>query len=112
VDGGSCSKDNGNNNDVDNNDDDDGMIAMRWRHQQWGEDTVMAMGSLQRTKHPRALWHPSEATINLCQQFGEESTRERDNFGGLDGRKGSRWRQLGGDHFFISPPSVAKLLPV
>jgi len=79
VDGDGGGDSNYDNDDVnDNNDDDDnddnGTTAMRWRQRRWNNDDVMAMGS-------RALCHPSEATVNLCQQFGEESTRERDDFG-------------------------------
>jgi len=47
--------------DVVEDNDDNGTATMRWR---------------------RAPRHPSEATINLCTQFGEESTRERYNFFG------------------------------
>jgi len=55
----------------------------------------MVMGGQQHTECLRAPRHPSEATINLCQQFGEESTKERDNFeeGGGTTEKGRR----GGD---------------
>ena len=80
----------------------DGTTTMRWRQRQWNDDNLMAMET-------RALCHPSEATISLCRQFGEESTRERDNFGGRKDRKGSRWKQLGGDHF-ISTRSIPNQL--
>jgi hypothetical protein len=80
----------------------DGMTTMRWQRRQWNDDNLMSMGS-------RALCHPSEATINLCQQFGEELTRERDDFGGRKDRKGSRWKRLGGDHF-ISTRSIPNQL--
>jgi hypothetical protein len=69
---------------------DNGMTTMEQR--QWNNDDVMVMGS-------QALCHPSEATINLCRQFGEESSRERDDFGGWKDRKRLRWKRLGGDHF-------------
>ncbi len=54
--------------------------TIKW--QRWNNNYVMAMGLF-------ALCHPSKATINLCQQFGEESMRERDNFGG--GRTEQGW---------------------
>ncbi len=60
------------------------MATTAMERRGWNDDDMMAMGS-------RALCHPSEeATINLCRQFGEESTRERDDFGGRKDRKGSR----------------------
>jgi hypothetical protein len=71
------------------------MAIMQWQQQQWNEDNLMVMGL-------RVLCHPSEATINLCQQFEEESTRERGDFGGRKDRKGLRLKRLGGDHFISS----------
>ena len=76
------------NDDVNDDDDDDGTMTMRWRRRRWNDDDMKVMGS-------RALCHPSEATINLYQQFGEKSTRERDNLGGRKDRKGLRWKGLG-----------------
>jgi hypothetical protein len=56
--------------DVNNdNNDNNGTMTMRWRRRGWNNDDLM-MGL-------RVLCHPSEATINSCRQFGEESTRER-----------------------------------
>jgi hypothetical protein len=81
---------------------------MRWRRGQMDDDDSMAMGGQRHAERSGAPRHPSEATINLCRQFGEESTRERDNFGGGDDRKGSRWRRLSGDHF-ISTQSIPNL---
>ena len=72
------------------------------------DNDAMAMGGQQHTERSRAPRHPSEATINLCRQFGQESTRERDNFAGGDDRKGSRWRRLSGDHL-ISTQSIPNL---
>jgi hypothetical protein len=63
----------------------DGTTKMRWRRRRWNDADLMAMGS-------QALCHPSEVTINLCRQFGEELTRERDDFGGQKDRKGLRWK--------------------
>ncbi len=81
--------DNDDNNDDDNvnidvveDDNNDGMTTMRWRQGQKDDDDEMAMGGQQHTECLQAPRHPSEATINLCRQFGEELTRERDNFGG------------------------------
>jgi hypothetical protein len=100
---------NGNANvDVVEDDDNDRTTMIRWRRLQLDDNDAMAMGSQQHAERSRALCHPSEATINLCRQFGEESTRERDNFGGGDDRKGSRWRRLSGDHF-ISTQSIPNL---
>ena len=47
------------------------------------DDDVMEMGGQRHAELSLALAprHPSEATTNLCRQFGEESTKERDNFG-------------------------------
>jgi hypothetical protein len=67
---------------------------MRWRRGRMDDNDAMAMGGQRHAERSRAPRHPSETTINLCRQFGEESTRERDNFGGGDHRKGSRWRRL------------------
>ena len=94
--------------DVVEDDDDDGMTTMRWRRGRMDDDDAMAMGGQRHAERSRAPRQPSEATINLCQQFGEESTRERDIFGGGDDRKGSRWRRLSGDHF-ISTQSIPNL---
>jgi hypothetical protein len=73
-------------------DDNDGMVTMTMERRGWNNNNAMTMGL-------QMLCQPSEATINLCRQFGEESTSVRDNFGGRKDRKGSRWKQLGGDHF-------------
>jgi len=64
---------------------------MRWRRGQMDDNDAIAMGGQRHAERSRAPRHPSEATINLCRQFGEELTRERDNFGGGDDRKGSMW---------------------
>jgi len=56
-------------------------------------DNAMAMGGQQQAECLQAPRHPFEATINLCRQFGEELTRERDNLGGGMTEKG----QGGGD---------------
>jgi hypothetical protein len=80
--------------DVVEDDDNDGMTTMRWRRGRINDNDAMAMGGQQHAE-----------TIYLCREFGEESTRERDNFGGGDDRKGSRWRRLSGDHF-ISTQSI------
>ncbi len=66
--------------DVVEDDNDNRMTMIRWRQVQLDDDDAMAMGSQQHTERSRALCHPSEATINLCWQFGEESTRESENF--------------------------------
>ena len=94
--------------DVVEDDDDDGMMTMRWRRGRMDDNDAMAMGGQRHAERSRAPRHPSETAINLCRQFGEESTRERDNFGGGDDRKGSRWRRLSGDHF-ISTQSIPNL---
>jgi hypothetical protein len=57
------------------------------------------MGGQRHTERSRAPRHPSEATINLCWQFGEELTRERDNLGGGGWQKRveveeTEWRSL------------------
>ena len=84
--------DNDNDNDVnidvieDNND--DGMTTMRWQQGRMDNNDTMAMGGQQHAECSRAPRHPSEATINLCRQFGEESTRVRDNSGGGATEKG------------------------
>ena len=96
--------------DVVEDDDNNGTTTMRWRRGQMDDDDSMAMGGQRHAERSEAPRHPSEATINLCRQFGEESTRERDNFGGGDDRKGSRWRRLSGDHF-ISTQSIPNLVP-
>jgi len=49
---------------------------------------AMAKGRQRHAECSQAPRHPSEATINLCSQNGEESTRERDNFGGGVTEKG------------------------
>ncbi len=81
--------DNDNNNDVDDvnvdvieDNDNNRMTTMRWRRVRLDDKDAMAMGGQRHAECSRAPCHPSEATINLCRQFGEESTRERDNFGG------------------------------
>jgi hypothetical protein len=86
------------------------MTTMRWRRGRMDDNDAMAMGGQRHAERSRAPRHPSETTINLCRQFGEESTRERDNFRGGDDRKGSRsrWRRLSGDHF-ISTQSIPNL---
>ena len=87
--------DNDNNNDVNidviEDDGDNGSMMMRWQRGRMDDNDGMAMGGQRPAERSRAPRHPSEATINLCQQFGEELTRERDNFGGGDDRKGSMW---------------------
>jgi len=45
-------------------------------------DDAVAMGGQRHEEGSRAPRHPSEPIINLCRQFGEKSTRVRDNFGG------------------------------
>ncbi len=108
--------DNNNNNDneddvnvgVVEDDDDDRTTTMRCRRGQLDDDDAMAMGGQRHTERSRTPRHPSEAKINLCRQFGEESMRERDNFGEGDDRKRSRWRRLSGDHF-ISTQSIPNL---
>ncbi len=52
------------------------------------DNDAMAMGSQRHAECSRVPHQPSEATINLCRQFGEESTRERDIFGGGTTEKG------------------------
>ena len=94
--------------DVVEDDDNDGTTTMRWRRGRMVDDDAMAMGGQRYAERSGAPRHPSKATINLCRQFGEESTKERDNFGGGDDRKGSRWRRLSGDHF-ISTQSIPNL---
>jgi len=94
--------------DIIEDNDNDGMMTMRWRRVRLDDNDAMVMGGQRHAEHLRVLRHPSEATINLCRQFGEESTRERDNFGGGGDRKGSRWRRLSGDHF-ISTQSIPNL---
>ncbi len=99
MDGNGGGNNNNDNNYFVDNDGNNGTSTMRWQQQQWDDNDLMVMGSKRCAEHLRELCHLSEATINLCQQFGEESTRERDNFGGREDRKGSRWKQFGGDHF-------------
>jgi hypothetical protein len=94
--------------DVVEDDDNDGTTTMRLRRGQMDDDDAMTMGGQRHAERSGAPRHPSEATINLCRRFGEESTRERDNFGWGDDRKGSRWRRLSGDHF-ISTQSIPNL---
>jgi hypothetical protein len=74
--------------DVVEDNDNDGTTTMRWRRGRIDDDDVMAMGSQRHAERSGAPRHPSEATINLYRQFGEESTRERDNFGGGTTEKG------------------------
>jgi hypothetical protein len=121
---GEVEHDGGDNNDNDDNDDNDdnndvnidvvedngndGTTTMRWRRGRMDNDDAMAMGGQRPAECLRVPRHPSEATINLCRQFGEESTRERDNFFGGGDRKGLRWRRLSGDHF-ISTQSIPNL---
>ena len=69
---------------VDDDDDNDRMTMVRWRRVRLDDDDVMAMGGHRHAECSRVPRQPSEATINLCRQFGEKSTRERDNFGGGD----------------------------
>jgi hypothetical protein len=83
-------------------------MTMRWQRGRMDNNDAMAIGGQQHAERSRAPRHPSETAINLCRQFGEELTRERDNFGGGDDRKGSRWRRLSGDHF-ISTQSIPNL---
>jgi hypothetical protein len=54
------------------------------------DDDVMEMGGQRHAELSLALAprHPSEATTNLCRQFGEESRKERDNLGGGTTEKG------------------------
>ena len=79
--------DNDNNNDKDVNIDvvednnDDGTTTMRWQRGRMDTNDAMAMGGQRHAECSRAPRHPSEATINLCRQFEEESTRVRENFG-------------------------------
>ena len=73
--------------DVIEDDDDDGTMTMRWRRGQMDDNDAMAMGGQRHAKISRVPRHPSETTINICRQFGEESTRERDNFAGGDDKK-------------------------
>ena len=118
-DDGEVEHDGGDDDDNDNNDgvnidvveddNDDGTTRMRWRQGRMdNDDAAMAMGGQRHAERSQAPRQPSEATINLCRQFGEESMRERDIFGGGDNRKGSRWRRLSGDHF-ISTQSIPNL---
>jgi len=83
---GGDNDDNNNDNDVNihviEDDDDDGTTTMRWRRGRMDDDDAMAMGGQRHAECSRAPRHPSEATINLCRQFWEESMRVRDNFGG------------------------------
>jgi hypothetical protein len=67
--------------DVVEDNDNDGTTTMRWRRGLIDDDDAMAMGGQQNAELSLAPRHPSEATTNLCRQFGEESTKERDNFG-------------------------------
>jgi hypothetical protein len=68
--------------DVVEDDDNDGTTTMRWQRGRMDDDDAMAMGGQRHTELSLAQRHPSEATTNLCRQFGEELTKERDNFGG------------------------------
>jgi hypothetical protein len=94
--------------DVIEDNDDDGTKTMRWRRGRMDNNDAMAMGSQRHAERSRAPRQPSEATINLCRQFGEELTRERDILWGGEDRKGSMWRRLSGDHF-ISTQSIPNL---
>jgi hypothetical protein len=85
VDGDGGGDDDYNIDDVDDDNDNDGTTTMGWKQRRWNDNDLMRMGS-------RALCHPSEATINLCRQFGEELTIERDDFGARKDRKGLRWK--------------------
>jgi hypothetical protein len=67
-------------------DDNDGTTTMRWQRGQMDDNDAMAMGGQRHAKLLLAPCHPSETTTNLCRQFGEESTEERDNFRG-EGRQ-------------------------
>jgi hypothetical protein len=58
--------------DVIEDDGDDRMMTMRWRRGPMDDDNAMAMGGQRPAVRSRAPRHPSEATINLCRQFGEE----------------------------------------
>ncbi len=66
--------------DVVKDDDNDGTTTMRWRQGRMDDDDAMAMGGQRHAELSLAPRPPSEATTNLCRQFGEESTKERDNF--------------------------------
>jgi hypothetical protein len=81
---------------------------MRWWRGRMDDDDAMAMGDQRHAESSQTPRQPSETTINLCRQFGEEPTRERHTFGGGDNRKGSRWRRLIWDHF-ISTQSIPNL---
>ena len=74
--------------DVIKDNDNDWTTTMRWRRVQLDDNDVMAMGGHRHAERSRAPCHPSEATINLCRQFREELTRDRDNFGGRMTEKG------------------------
>jgi len=99
---GGDNDDNNNNDDVNidvvEDDDDDGTTTMRRRRGRMDDDDAMAMGVQRHAERSRAPRHPSEATINLCRQFGEESMRVRDNFGGGATEKG----RGGGDRVDIT----------
>jgi hypothetical protein len=56
--------------DVVEDDDNDGTTTMRWRQGRMDDSNAMAMGGQQHAERSGAPHHPSEATINLCRQFG------------------------------------------
>ena len=58
--------------DVLEDDIDDGMTTMRWQQGRMDDNNSMMMGGQQHAECSQALHHPSESTINLCQQFREE----------------------------------------
>ncbi len=82
-DDGEVERDVGDDDDNDNDDDinidvvedydDDGMTTMRWRRGRMDDHDAMTMGGQRHAERSRVPRHPSEATINLCRQFGEES---------------------------------------
>ena len=74
--------------DVVEDEDNDGTTTMRWRRGRMDDDDAMVMGGQRHAERLGAPRHPSKATINLCRQFGEESTRVRDNFRGGATEKG------------------------
>ena len=94
--------------DVVKDDNNDGTTMMRWGQGRMDDDDAMAMGGKRHAElSPR---HPSEATTNLCRQFGEESTKERDNFQGGGRQKRVaveeiEWRSLH-FHSINSKPTV------
>jgi hypothetical protein len=55
---------------------------MRWQRGPMDEYDAMVMGGQQHAEHWQVLCHPFKSTINLCRQFREEKTRDRDSLGG------------------------------